>query len=70
MRVEFGFKQDSCLWEILMIGKNYNIVPFSVKANIQKSKGISECYLNRTRYPHPNVHLSQIKAVEKYMSIH
>lgn len=38
MRVEFGFKQYSCLWEILMMGKNYNIVPFSMKANIQKPK--------------------------------
>lgn len=38
LRVEFGFKQVSFLWEILMMGKNYKIVPFSMKANIQKSK--------------------------------
>lgn len=39
IRIEFSFKQDSYLWEIQAMGKNYNTVPFSMKSNIiQKSK--------------------------------
>lgn len=37
--VEFGFKHDSYLWGIQMMGKKPVIVPFSMKVNfIQKSK--------------------------------